>query len=135
MPHCTCPDASKGNHCKHLFFVLIKVLKIEKSSYLIYQNAFLPEELEQIYSQTPDVTNDILASSTIRDHYAVLTGEKPLLAVEDIKSENISDETSSFGIKRKSFENEDCPICCEEMNTTEKLSWCKKSCGKNFHEV
>lgn len=26
-PHCTCPDCAKGNLCKHIIFVMIKVIK------------------------------------------------------------------------------------------------------------
>jgi hypothetical protein len=37
LPKCDCPDATKGNHCKHLVFVLLKVLNVDEASGYHYQ--------------------------------------------------------------------------------------------------
>jgi hypothetical protein len=37
IPSCSCPDATKGNHCKHLIFVFLKVLSVPESSTFFYQ--------------------------------------------------------------------------------------------------
>ncbi|RJE23541.1 hypothetical protein PHISCL_04125 [Aspergillus sclerotialis] len=47
VPTCDCPDAKKGNQCKHICYALSKVLKAP--DYLQYQLAFLSSELHEIY--------------------------------------------------------------------------------------
>jgi uncharacterized Zn finger protein len=37
VPKCDCPDFGKGNHCKHLIFVMLKVLNVEEESGFHYQ--------------------------------------------------------------------------------------------------
>lgn len=43
---CSCPDHAKGNHCKHLIFVLMKVCKINVRDPVLYQAALLSSEVE-----------------------------------------------------------------------------------------
>ena len=125
---CTCPDPY--HHCKHILFVKIKVLKIPQESYLVYQNAFVPNELVEIFrhaAENNELDASVIASERVRQVYSSTMG---LDVVEKIESEkrNI----------RKSFEGEDCPICYEEMTIAQDdsklLSWCEHSCGKNYHK-
>ncbi|EYE97855.1 RING finger protein [Aspergillus ruber CBS 135680] len=48
VPSCSCPDNQKGNHCKHICYVLNKALKAP--AHLQYQLAFLSTELIEIYN-------------------------------------------------------------------------------------
>ncbi|KAL1965096.1 hypothetical protein VTN77DRAFT_6009 [Rasamsonia byssochlamydoides] len=50
-PTCTCPDALKGNQCKHVIYVLVNVLKA--SPHLRYQLAFLTSELREMFENAP----------------------------------------------------------------------------------
>ncbi|KAL2837669.1 hypothetical protein BJX68DRAFT_272964 [Aspergillus pseudodeflectus] len=50
-PTCSCPDGAKGNQCKHICYVLVKVLKAP--IHLQYQLAFLSTELSEIYENSP----------------------------------------------------------------------------------
>ncbi|KAL4879743.1 hypothetical protein BJY04DRAFT_88923 [Aspergillus karnatakaensis] len=50
-PACSCPDARKGNQCKHICYVLVKVLKAPE--HLQYQLAFITTELREIYEKSP----------------------------------------------------------------------------------
>ncbi|PTU17378.1 hypothetical protein P175DRAFT_0536201 [Aspergillus ochraceoroseus IBT 24754] len=50
-PACNCPDALKGHQCKHIYYVLAKVLKAP--AHLQYQLAFLSSELREIYHNSP----------------------------------------------------------------------------------
>lgn len=45
-PTCTCPDFGKGNICKHLVFVYLRVLRIPQELPFWYQKALLTTELE-----------------------------------------------------------------------------------------
>ncbi|RAH74619.1 uncharacterized protein BO66DRAFT_388091 [Aspergillus aculeatinus CBS 121060] len=51
VPTCDCPDARKGNQCKHICYVLINALKAPAD--LQYQLAFLSSELRAIYNGSP----------------------------------------------------------------------------------
>ena len=48
IPSCNCPDHAKGNLCKHLLFALIKVVGLPTSSPLVYQDAYITQELDDI---------------------------------------------------------------------------------------
>ncbi|KAL5340029.1 hypothetical protein BJX70DRAFT_397265 [Aspergillus crustosus] len=50
-PTCSCPDGMKGNQCKHICYVLVKVLNAP--THLQYQLAFLTTELREIYEKSP----------------------------------------------------------------------------------
>ncbi|KAL4921141.1 hypothetical protein BDW62DRAFT_140320 [Aspergillus aurantiobrunneus] len=50
-PSCNCPDAIKGNQCKHICYVLAKVLRAPE--HLQYQLAFLSTEIREIYENSP----------------------------------------------------------------------------------
>lgn len=46
VPRCTCPDAQKdGMICKHVFFVLLRVLQLEQRNPLVWQRALLKSEV------------------------------------------------------------------------------------------
>ncbi|CAB4415287.1 unnamed protein product [Rhizophagus irregularis] len=50
LPDCNCPDFMKGFLCKHIFFVYLKVLGVNRDSTLIYQKALLSKELRSIFT-------------------------------------------------------------------------------------
>jgi hypothetical protein len=37
VPSCDCPDAARGNLCKHVLFIMLKVLKVDPNSPLVFQ--------------------------------------------------------------------------------------------------
>ncbi|CAJ0827650.1 1534_t:CDS:10, partial [Entrophospora sp. SA101] len=124
LPKCNCPDfAVNGNFCKHILFVYLKVLRVNPDSNYIYQKALLTSELRQIFQNAaPNPT--VLASQKVRDQYAKIIGGV----------DSSSDDVSSGKRPRQPIEG-DCPICYETLLETEKLVWCKDSCGNNVHEV
>lgn len=56
IPSCTCPHAKKGNQCKHIIYVLIRVLKAPP--HLQYQPAFISSELQEIFSNSPPIPSE-----------------------------------------------------------------------------
>ena len=50
-PTCDCPHALKGNECKHIVYVLHRVLKAPP--HLSYQRAFLSGELREVFDNAP----------------------------------------------------------------------------------
>ncbi|CAB4392583.1 unnamed protein product [Rhizophagus irregularis] len=70
-PNCSCPDFKKGYLCKHIFFVYLKVFRLNHDSQFIYQEALLSKKLRSIFANAvPDPT--VLASKRVRDNYELL---------------------------------------------------------------
>jgi len=110
LNNCDCSDFSSAL-CKHMLFVLIKVLKV-KRDVLHYQNAFVTSELEEIFESAPRApsTKYILGSGR-------LPGEIGPVAQKPVDPTDL------------------CPVCYEEMNTTEMTVYCKANCGYSLHAI
>ncbi|KAM0808389.1 hypothetical protein AB5N19_08732 [Seiridium cardinale] len=50
---CTCPHANAGNQCKHVIYVLSRVLRAKYD--LVYQLALLSSELVEIFNNAPPI--------------------------------------------------------------------------------
>jgi len=121
LPNCTCPDFKKGNLCKHIIFVYLRVLRLKRDSAFIFQKALLSEELCSIFANAaPDPT--IMANKNVRDKYETITSGGPFKSTS-------SDE------KRRPIEG-DCPICYELLEEKDRkdIVWCKEGCGNNLHK-
>ena len=52
LPCCNCPDYQKREDaCKHTLFVLLKIIGLDSNDELLYQRAFLSEELEWMFQK------------------------------------------------------------------------------------
>ncbi|KAH7356692.1 hypothetical protein BKA65DRAFT_450410 [Rhexocercosporidium sp. MPI-PUGE-AT-0058] len=106
VPSCTCPDAKKGNQCKHIVYVMVNVLKARED--LAYQLALLSTELVEIFANAP---------------------------VTPQSSDAASSNATDTGGSRKPVEG-DCPVCVmefDESDVSEDILWCKGACGNNIH--
>mmetsp|Transcript_35992 Transcript_35992/g.86640 ORF Transcript_35992/g.86640 Transcript_35992/m.86640 type:complete len:200 (+) Transcript_35992:204-803(+) len=55
IPTCTCPDYKKrSDHCKHTLFVLNKIVGLDDDDELMYQKAYLVDELTSIFECMDD---------------------------------------------------------------------------------
>eukprot|EP00592_Proboscia_alata_P018416 CAMPEP_0194416944 /NCGR_PEP_ID=MMETSP0176-20130528/15929_1 /TAXON_ID=216777 /ORGANISM="Proboscia alata, Strain PI-D3" /LENGTH=806 /DNA_ID=CAMNT_0039222517 /DNA_START=282 /DNA_END=2702 /DNA_ORIENTATION=- len=114
IPTCDCPDYLKGNLCKHILFVMLKVIGLAQNSGLIYQAGLLERELREIFATLKIKQSGIAAKRDPRSHYK-LEGQ-----VE---------------VARKPLElNESCPVCYDEMTSSCTLTYCRGTCGSNFHD-
>lgn len=112
---CSCPDHSLHNNlCKHLLFVLIRMLDHSK-----------PDVFESYYEQSSfDVTQSTV--DRCRDYFE--RRERML--------QNTADDEVQGCEKRKPVDDEDeCPICYETFGETrnETQVWCRAQCGKSLH--
>ncbi|OJT07851.1 Mitogen-activated protein kinase kinase kinase 1 [Trametes pubescens] len=121
-PSCTCPDASKGNHCKHILFIFLKVLQVTQKSGYWYQKALLTSELVEIFAEAPQAPAAI-AHERIRNAYAQATGKA------------IPSSSQKSGKKRLPGKEDDCPICYENMHGASEtlLVFCEE-CGNGLHK-
>ncbi|CEO95721.1 hypothetical protein PBRA_004434, partial [Plasmodiophora brassicae] len=118
-PTCTCPDALKGNLCKHILFVKLKVLRIDPSSELIYAKQLTDDELRFAFSNAcPDPS--AVASRHVRKKFkAVMSG-------------TVEDEPRG---RRLPTNDDCCPICYECMSTNEDLVYCPSGCHRPIHAL
>lgn len=124
-PSCTCPDFARGNLCKHILFVMLRVLKLPTTDPLVWQRALLTDEVNDVLGgrRSEGADPSCLADERVRLRYQQLTGAVPVDAAG-----------SSQGPVQRPVEG-DCPICFDELKPTgEALSWCC-ACGNSVHKV
>ncbi|KAI9445094.1 hypothetical protein H4582DRAFT_883725 [Lactarius indigo] len=116
----SCDYASRGNHCKHILFIYLKVLQVPQSSDLWYQKALLTGELESIFTNAP-LAPGVLAHDGVRNAYASATGKNQTA-------------TSSSTKRRVPGPEDDCSICYESMHgeSEGRLTFCEE-CGNALH--
>lgn len=106
VPSCDCPHAKKGNQCKHIIYVMLRVQKAQE--HFAYQLALTTSELREIIKNAPPIPG-------------VETDGKD-------GSEKEGEDTN-----RKPIEGE-CPICYDELDDKEAIVYCKAGCGNNVHK-
>ncbi len=128
VPSCTCPDYCRRNDmCKHILFVLLKVIGLEVSNPLAYQKAYISSELNELYTilRTRRVGGTILANDQVR------------AAVAQDSSSDVASLEPSFVQRRSLLDDSDCPICFDDLTNEpeSKVTYCRGTCGANFHEA
>lgn len=108
---CTCPDhQSKGNYCKHQYFIQERVLKTEKHE------------------------NDIriaIALSRLENKF-FLIDDDGILAPEKVIQEYKKKRKRTM-VERKSVKNRECPVCFESLEQDDVI-YCDSSCGQPIHK-
>lgn len=109
QPSCDCPHAREGNQCKHLLYVLARVLRARFD--LVYQLALLSSELREIFANAP------------------VPPQEQQTGLGGARGEATKDRN------RKPVEG-DCPICFSELQAgnDESIVWCRAACGQNIHK-
>jgi hypothetical protein len=152
VPDCTCPDHAKGNLCKHILFVLLKVMALDANSPLVYQAAWLSSELKHMFQQlgrryqqlshgTSANATAVLANAAVRAQFAKSEQQQ---GGEDADV-GAKDDTTSLGVARRpQDQDEDCPICFDALlggggggggAVASQTTYCRARCGANFHRV
>lgn len=105
QPTCTCPDyTTRGNRCKHIYFVLIRIMNILNYTERTYSD----EELEEMFLNIPEVAKNLMYQ-----------GEEPQEQKE---------------VNQKFEKDDVCPICLDPLENGKDLDYCKYSCGKTIHK-
>jgi hypothetical protein len=131
LPSCDCPDHARGNLCKHILFIYLKVLKL-KRPHLMYQTSLLNSELKQIFEDSDSIRGGRhsipMANETVREKY------------EQFLQEGKMEEEEQVVTKRKEVaqqhieETSQCPVCYEEfLSSNEPVVYCQFGCGNNVH--
>ncbi|KAI1372517.1 hypothetical protein F4677DRAFT_456556 [Hypoxylon crocopeplum] len=77
QPTCTCPHAQNGHQCKHVIYVMSRVLRARFE--LVYQLALLTTELQEIFNNAPPIeTGDKSSTATHDKNRKPLEGDCPI---------------------------------------------------------
>ncbi|XP_024521244.1 mitogen-activated protein kinase kinase kinase 1 [Selaginella moellendorffii] len=126
-PSCDCPDFGRCYTCKHILFVLLRVVKLPRTDHRLWQKALLSSEVKELLQMCASNGEEaVLASQRVRQRFKQIHG----------KDKDEDGQTEAKSIQR-SIEG-DCPICYEAMASAdgtpaEELVFCK-SCGNNVHK-
>ncbi|KAK5689378.1 hypothetical protein LTR17_026295 [Elasticomyces elasticus] len=81
VPSCDCPHARKGNQCKHIAYVLSRVLRAPAQ--LEYQLALTSSELREIFTKAPPLPSETADASEEKDgNRKAIEGECPICCVD-----------------------------------------------------
>ncbi|KXJ90534.1 hypothetical protein Micbo1qcDRAFT_234479 [Microdochium bolleyi] len=112
-PSCTCPHSMKGSQCKHILYVMARVLRARFE--LVYQLGLLKEELREVMQDAPSIE----------------------VSDSDDNGNGDSGKAAAHDKNRKAIEG-DCPICFTAFEDGsggdgEDLVFCRAQCGQNLH--
>lgn len=144
LPSCTCIDHSKGNLCKHILFVMLKVIGLHPSSNLVYQAAYVTSEVDELIDRWKErqiimalgCDRDVTANEAVQAQYAKIqkSGNGNEVEASNKNDDDIDNQTIA---KRKEVtDTSECPICFDPLGTNNielLLTFCQSSCGNNFH--
>ena len=138
---CTCPDHSKGNVCKHILFVLLKVVGLPETSPLLYQAALVSQERQELFAMLDARMTRVGRRSS--SGVVIMANAKVQQAYRDLmspeKAQEPETDTTITGTPRQSTDDADCPICFDPLvsqnSNSGLLVFCRAQCGSNFHKT
>lgn len=151
---CTCPDFAKGFHnCKHLLYVMIRVLRIPQDDARLLNKRFEVDDVARLLRDAPPVHSTCMVDSRVRTAYDLI---KHGVSIQDVVADhhlaaaakeattsnalavdlNSLPSCSLTGQPRASLDDPDelCAICFDELSSKDHTVWCRRQCGKNVHK-
>lgn len=105
-PKCTCPDFYlRHNRCKHIYFVLIRIMNIDNVTDRYYSD----DDLTDMFSNIPPVAQNLI-----------------------YKGDEIENNEGKE-VEQKFEKGDICPICLDPLENGKELDFCRYSCGKTIH--
>jgi hypothetical protein len=121
VPECTCPDyMTRGKRCKHIYFILIRVMKSTNED----QEEYSKDELHEMFNNIPQVMNNLIVDNKTKTTYEKLK--------QSNKLSKSKPETTTIDQKNT---DDLCPVCLDDLDNGDDLDYCKFSCGKPIHIV
>lgn len=107
---CSCPDfIYRHKRCKHIYFVIIKMFKLQD----VDKDNYTKNELSELINRQ-DITNGVTINNELLNKYK---------KIKDGKVQEIIPQT-----------DDSCPICLDDITNGDTYIFCKYSCGKCVHE-
>ena len=105
-PKCTCPDFYlRGNRCKHIYFVLIRIMNIDNVTDKYYSD----DDLTDMFRNIPPIAQNLMYKGS------------------DVEINEGKE------VEQKFEEGDICPICLDPLENGKELDFCRYSCGKTIH--
>ena len=109
-PSCTCPDyTQRHNRCKHIYFILLRVMKITDPD----KDKYSDDDLTNMFLNIPEITKALCVDGKIRDKYIASSSKKSVT----IKNDDL------------------CPMCLDDIENGDEYDYCKNGCGKCIHKI
>ncbi|GAA5983700.1 hypothetical protein JCM11641_000938 [Rhodosporidiobolus odoratus] len=77
IPQCDCPDGRKNGTCKHILFVMLKILQVPQTSNLWYQAGLLASELTAIFAHARPAPRSVVDERVSKAYRIAIGQEKP----------------------------------------------------------
>ena len=161
-PSCTCPDFTGdlrtnsssrkggGHICKHLLWVYMRVLGVQRDDPVLCQVALLQSELAAMLAAPSRAQRASLATASVRDAYLAATGTTrgtEELAPAPVTRQPIMAQPPDNG-DGDDADPVTCPVCFDpledpadaaagsrETDLSAKVWWCRGGCGGNVHSA
>ena len=105
-PKCTCPDFYlRGNRCKHIYFVPIRIMNIDNVTDKYYSD----DDLTDMFRNIPPIAQNLMYKGS------------------DVEINEGKE------VEQKFEEGDICPICLDPLENGKELDFCRYSCGKTIH--
>eukprot|EP00928_Gymnodinium_smaydae_P031496 TRINITY_DN23095_c0_g4_i1.p1 TRINITY_DN23095_c0_g4~~TRINITY_DN23095_c0_g4_i1.p1 ORF type:complete len:884 (+),score=126.18 TRINITY_DN23095_c0_g4_i1:114-2765(+) len=137
---CSCLDFAKSTGvCKHVLFVMLRILKLPRDDHRVWQIALVPSELTPLLSYLRDEsrTTSVRADASVLRGYAEAQGEsvvnerRPLPAECPICFETIAGSSEPCGDCKSHPSTEGHPNG-DNDSSSEAVDYCR-TCGHNVH--
>ena len=131
-PSCTCPDFQlRQRRCKHIFFILMRVMKVDNERQKFYDDF----ELLDMFSNIPKITHNLIAKKKLRKKYQKIKKriEEKEGDEEEEEEEDVKKDKEGLAEQKPIQDDDVCPICLDNIKDNGDLVYCKK-CGKSLHK-
>lgn len=148
QPKCTCPDFPRSRGCKHMLFIMMKVLGIPAHHPLLWQASYLPNELQYFFEHAPGAaaTRLVMAPEEVRRATAAAVGRKLELEVEGDSAAAAAaavaaaaaeaEAAAAAAAKRKPHSPEDdCGVCFDVLGEDASALISCDSCQNYLHKA
>ena len=119
-PSCSCPDAGKGNVCKHQLFVMLRVLHMDSKDPVIWQRGLLAEEVQHIWETSEQRSNSGALHTSV-------TANRALQAAYAASQADTAGSAAGSGAPSRPVAG-DCPICYDDMQADKKAPSVRSLC-------
>ena len=127
-PGCDCPDGRRGNICKHLIFVFVRVLGLPQDSPLVRQRGLLPTEVAAALRHRSQRAQQRAATG----RYGASDAVRRTLSASAGADADDDDDVAEEPLARRDSVDDDCSICFEVLGPATQTTLCG-SCRNSFH--
>lgn len=132
---CTCPDYrgrpwNKNHQCKHIFFVLARVLHVKIDG----KNDSEEENKRLGYFQSVNEVENTMISNQISQQFIYDPSAAQRTPTPTPPPSTATSKPTTSKVKQRNYVGEDCGICFDTFTSTCEVYFCDNTCGKSVHQ-